>query len=60
MFPTYQCLQKAVRDFVYFVLTLSYLQNKKKNTFGFYKLVFHIFINNLTSKQNKKNPDNFL
>ena len=53
MFPTYQCLQKGVRDFFYFVQILSYLQNLKGP--GYYTLVFYAFINSSRSKQNKKN-----
>ena len=52
MFLTYQRLQKTVCDFSYFVSILSYLQKLKRP--GFYALVFHIFINNSRSKQNKK------
>ena len=54
-FPTYQFLQKGVRDSFYFVLILSCLQKLKIP--GFYTLVFYIFFNNSRSKQNKKNPE---
>ena len=42
-------------NFFYFVYILSYLQNKKDlvSTHSF----LYIFINNLRSKQNKKNPE---
>ena len=53
MFPIYQCLQKGLRDFLYFVYILSYLQKLKRP--GFYTLVFYIFINNSRSRQNEKN-----
>ena len=42
--PTYQCIQKSVRDFFYFIQILSYLLKFKRP--GFYKIVFYIFINN--------------
>ena len=55
MFPTYQYLQKRVRDFFYFVKILSYLQKLKRP--GFYTFIVYIFINNSRSKQNAKNPE---
>ena len=42
-FPTYQCLQKSVRNFSYFVQILSYFQKLKRP--GFHTLVLPIFIN---------------
>ena len=55
-FPTYQCLQKDVRDFFYFVWILSYLKKLKKLDL-YYTLDFYIFINNSSTKQNKKDPE---
>ena len=54
-FPTYQCLQKGVREFFYFVYVLSY--SKKLKRPGFYTLIFYIFINNSRSKKLLKNPE---
>ena len=52
-FPTYQCLQKNMRDF--FILVKSWVICKNKKRPGFYTLGFYIFIYNSRSKQNKKN-----
>ena len=52
-FPTYQCLQKDVWEFFYFVQILSYLEKLERP--GFYTFGFYIFINNSRSRQNKKN-----
>ena len=48
-FPTYQCTQKEVRDFFYFVQILSYLQKLKRP--GFYTLVFTFLL--ITQEVNK-------
>ena len=53
-FSTYQCLQKRVWDFFYFIKILSYLKKLKKTWFLHTR--FYTFINNSRSKQNKKNP----
>ena len=45
--------KNGVRDFSYFVYILSCLQMLKIPVL--YTLVFHIFINNSRSKQNKRN-----
>ena len=47
--------KNGVRDFSYFVYILSCLQMLKIPVL--YTLVFHIFINNSRSKQNKRNLD---
>ena len=50
--PTYQSLQKGIRDI--FILFWSWVICKNKKWTGFYTLIFYIFINNSRSKQNKK------
>ena len=52
-FPTYQYLQKGLRDFFYFVWILSYLQKLKRT--GSYTLAFFIFIMNSRLNKIKKN-----
>ena len=50
--------KKLFKIFFYFVYILSYLQKVKKTWFlnAHRNQVFHTFINNSRSKQNKKNP----
>ena len=56
-FPTYQRLQKRLRDVFYFVQILSYFQKLRRP--GFYTVVFYIFIHTSRSKQNKKNSKHY-
>ena len=58
-FPTYQCLQKGMRDFFLFCLDLG-LFAKIKRTLFLHTRFFSIFINNSRSKQNKKIPNTLL
>ena len=46
---------KGCPGFVLFCLDLELFPKIKKP--GFYTLILYIFINNLRSKQNKKNPE---
>ena len=54
-FPTYQCLQKSVRDF--FILFRSWITCKNWKWRGFYTLTEVIFLNNSILKRNKKNTE---
>ena len=42
---------------IFFILFRSWVICKNKKRHGFYALVFHIFINNSRSRQNKRNPE---
>ena len=58
-FPTYQCLQKSVRDFFLFCLYLELFAKIKKDL-DFTHSFFYTFINKSRSKQNKTNPAHHL